>query len=141
MGTRGPQKQPLPARGILFAKMAAQGYDRQDILQRVFGIDPKTADHDTINRADQQMSRWRKNPEYDVIWQAEIKAILRVAGGKAIKVLRDQLNNQKVPWLQNKAANDLLNQGKASIMGDDANKLTVQITGMPELGSPDQDDG
>lgn len=138
----GPKKQPLPARGILFAKMSAQGFDRYDIMKKVFDIDLATADDAAQHRADQQMSRWRRHPDFDKIWQSEIKGILRAAGGKAVNVLRQQLDKGDVPWLQNKAANDVLVQAKNSgIFGEDEAKLTVQIVGMPELGSPDQDDG
>ena len=44
---------------------------------------------------------------------------------------------EKDDWLQNKAANDLLNYGKQQIYGDEEKTVHVQIDGMPDIGSPD----
>ena len=42
------------------------------------------------------------------------------------------------PWLQNKAANDLLNYGKNQIYGDEEKAINVRIEGMPDIGSPEE---
>ena len=56
-----------------------------------------------------------------------------------VKVIKKQLRNEDQPWLQNKAANDLLNYGKSQIYGDEERTVHVQIDGLPDIGSPDDD--
>ena len=46
----------------------------------------------------------------------------------------------KEPWLVNKAANDILNRGLSAFETEEANKIKVEIVGLPELGSPDNED-
>lgn len=137
--TRGPAKKPLSGPGQKFALLSAQGADRADILQEIFGIDVRTADREAINRADVQMSRWRRHKDFDTIFTEEVKRILRGTAGKAIRVLKMQMDKDNVPWLQNKAANDILTQSKQALFGDEEKTINVKIEGMPELGEPDQD--
>jgi hypothetical protein len=54
-------------------------------------------------------------------------------------VIRGQLRKEDQAWLQNKAANDLLNYGKSQIFGDEERAIHVKVEGMPEIGSPDDD--
>lgn len=141
MGKRGPAKEPLPAPGVKMALLAAQGADRAELLREVFGLDPRKSDHAAINRADVQMNRWRKHPEYDKIFAEEVKRTVRGLTGRAIKVIMHQLEKEKVPWLQNKAANDILGMGRASIFGEEENVIKVQFEGqIPDIGSPDQEE-
>lgn len=136
----GPRKQPLPAKGHKFALLSAQGYERRDLLREVFGITDLEADPEAVNRADVQMSRWRRHPEFDKVFAEEVKLTIKGISGRAAKVLANQLNKEEVPWLQNKAANDVLTMVKASLFGDDERTINVRVEGMPEIGSPDQDE-
>ena len=134
-------KQPLSAPQELFIRMSARACSRAEILQEVFGIDITTAPEKTIHNADATMSRWRKRPEFESVWKDEVKQILIVSAGKALKVLDRQLDDERQPWLQNKAANDLLNHSRPQIYGEEERTVNVQISGLPDLGEPDQDDG
>jgi len=129
-------KQPMTAEQELFTRMSAQGCSRSEILQKVFGIDPETAPDNVMHNADCKMSRWRKHPDFESTWKDEIRAILYGCTSEAIQTIRKQMR-EKDDWLQNKAANDLLNYGKGQIYGDEERTVHVQIEGLPDIGSPD----
>lgn len=120
-----------------FIRMKAQGKSRAEILQEVFGLDMETASTREIRNADNRMCDWKKHPEYEKIWKEEIRDVLFGFTGEAVQVIGGQLNKTELPWLQNKAANDILNYGKQQIFGSDENEVTIKIEGMPELGTPD----
>lgn len=119
----------------LFIRMEARGCTRPEKLQAVFGItDAKSVE---AHNADNQMTRWRKLPEYGKIWNEELTKQDYEAIGLARKRLLEQLNSNN-EWLVNKAANDLIAQGNKRIYGADENTVNVHVSGMPDIGSPDQ---
>lgn len=130
-------RQPLNAKQEMFIRMSAQAASRREILKAVFDIDIDTASASEIHSADCKMSRWRSLPEFEQVWKDEIKSILYACTGEAVKVIRGQMRTDDQPWLQNKAANDLLNYGKGQIYGEEERTVHVQIEGMPDIGSPD----
>ena len=129
-------RQPLTGQQELFIRLSAQGKNREEILKAVFDIDIATTPDNKIHNADCKMSRWRKLPEFESIWKDEVKNILYGCTAEAIQVIKGQLR-EDIPWLKNKAANDLLNYGKQQIYGDEERAVQVKIEGMPEIGSPD----
>lgn len=129
-------RQPLTAQQELFIRLSAQGKTRPEILSAVFNIDSSTMTKDELAKYDMKMSRWRKLPEFESIWKDEVKSILYGCTAEAIQVIKGQLR-EDIPWLKNKAANDLLNYGKQQIYGDEERAVHVKIEGMPEIGSPD----
>ena len=129
-------KQPLTADQERFIRMSAQGCGRQEILKAIFGLDIGTSPENEIHNADNKMSRWRKLPEFESIWKDEVRQILYGCTAEAVQVIKGQLRSDQ-GWLQNKAANDLLNYGKSQIYGDEEKTVHVQIDGMPDIGSPD----
>jgi hypothetical protein len=131
-------RQPFNAQQELFIRMSAQAKSREEILQAVFGLDLKTDDEKTIHNADCKMSRWRKLPEFETVWKDEVKQILYGCTAEAVQVIKGQLRSDQ-GWLQNKAANDLLNYGKQQIYGDEERTVHVQIEGLPDIGSPDDE--
>jgi len=133
-------KQPLSSDQERFVRMSAQGKSRAEILQAVFGIDIETASENTIHAADNKMSRWRKHPDFESTWKDEVRQILYGCTAEAVQVIKGQLRSGDLPWLQNKAANDLLNYGKSQIYGDEEKAVHVKIEGMPDLGTPDQEE-
>ena len=119
----------------LFIRMEARGCTRPEKLEAVFGItDAKSTE---AHNADNQMTRWRKLPEYKQIWDEELTKQDYEAIGLARKRLLEQLNSNN-EWLVNKAANDLIAQGNRRIYGADESTVHVQVSGMPDIGSPDQ---
>jgi hypothetical protein len=131
-------RQPLTAQQELFIRLSAQGKTRPEIFKEVFKLDITTAPNNVIAATDMKMSRWRKLPEFESIWKDEVKNILYGCTAEAIQVIKGQLR-EDIPWLKNKAANDLLNYGKQQIYGDEERAVHVKIEGMPEIGSPDGD--
>lgn len=123
----------------MFIRMSAQGRSRAEIFKAVFETDISTADKKLIGAIDSKMTRWRKLPEYEAIWKDEVKSILYGCTAEAIQTIKAQLKAGEQPWLQNKAANDLLAYGKQQIYGDEERAIHVQIEGMPDLGSPDDE--
>lgn len=132
-------RTPLTGQQELFIRMSAQAKSREEILKAVFDLDLNTDDLKTIHNADCKMSRWRKLPEFESIWKDEVKQILYGCTAEAVQVIKGQLRSDQ-GWLQNKAANDLLNYGKQQIYGDEERTVHVQIEGLPEIGSPDEDE-
>ena len=122
-----------------FVRMEARGESRADILMEVFGIDVATATENEIHNADCKMSRWRKFPCYEETWKDEVRRLSYGMTSKALKKIKQQIDADN-DWLANKAANDALTFGKQQIYGDDDKTVSVQISGLPDLGSPDQAD-
>ena len=131
-------KQPLTTDQEKFVRMSAQGKTRPEILREVFGLDIETSPDNAIANADNKMSRWRKHPDFEKVWKDEVRSILYGCTAEAVQVIKSQLKSDQ-GWLQNKAANDLLNYGKNQIYGDEERTVHVQIDGLPEIGSPDDD--
>ena len=130
--------QPLTSDQERFVRMSAQGCSRKEILDKVFHLDIETAPENEIHAADNKMSRWRKHPDFEATWKDEVKQILYGCTAEAVQVIKGQLRSDQ-GWLQNKAANDLLNYGKAQIYGDEERTVHVQIEGLPDIGSPDDE--
>ena len=131
-------RQPLTAQQEKFIRLSAQGKTRPEIFMEVFNLDIKTAPANVVSATDMKMSRWRKLPEFESVWKDEVKNILYGCTSEAIQVIKGQLR-EDLPWLRNKAANDLLNYGKAQIYGDEERSVHVKIEGMPDIGSPDDE--
>jgi hypothetical protein len=130
--------QPLTAKQELFTRMSARGESRPDILREVFGLDVATSPENAIHAADAKMHRWRQHPDFDRVWKEEVRSVIVACTSEAIKVVKEQMRDKKVPWLQNKAANDILSYGKTQIFGDEEKQITVKVEGMPDIGSPDE---
>lgn len=136
--------QPMTGPAELFTRMTARGCERAEILKAVFDVDLSTItdseeDKKRIHRCDQQMTRWRKHPDFLAIWKDEVKHILVRSAGRAYRRLSNQVDDEQA-WLANKAANDLINSARAVIFGEDEKVVTVQVTGMPEIGNPEQNE-
>ena len=129
-------RQPLTAQQEKFIRLSAQGKSRTEIFKAVFDVDIDQATPNEQNAIDVKMSRWRKLPEFESIWKDEVKQILYGCTAEAVQVIKGQLRSDQ-GWLQNKAANDLLNYGKGQIYGDEERTVHVQIEGLPDIGSPD----
>lgn len=119
-----------------FVRMEAQGCSRPEILKEVFGLTVGVDEERLIHNADASMTRWRKYPCYEETWKDEIKRLSFAATGKALRKIISQIDNDN-DWLANKAANDTLTFGRNQIYGDEERTVTVQIEGMPDLGTPD----
>jgi hypothetical protein len=131
------RQPPLKGKGVEYAQMYAQDVPHKEILEKLCGIGPDSTDKEK-NKAEQQLWRWRHHPDFYSYFNAEIDRILNAAANEAISVIKNQLKDKSQPWLQNKAANDLMNHRKTALQKDE-NQITVKVEGMPTLGTPDMD--
>ena len=69
---------PMTAKIESFIRMEARGEDPNDILRKVFHLDPETCSHEEKNKAFQQMWRWRHRPDAQAIWDDEVKAVVKL---------------------------------------------------------------
>lgn len=95
--------------------------------------DPKRA-----KRAKGEITKMMKDPDFKEIYRQEMLSLAAPKYSRAMHKLEEQLDSNQ-PWLVNKAANDLINQYKAYVVGDDDKSLTIKVEGMPDLGTPDGD--
>ena len=130
---------PMTARIENFIRMEARGETADEILRQIFHLDPETCDEKTKQNAYQQMYRWRHRPDADAIWQDELKATVRRHVPKAILRIKNQVDSD-TEWLANKAANDvMILAGKVGVIKSEETALKVEVTGLPEIGSPDEE--
>ena len=128
---------PMTARIENFIRAEARGEPYEIILREQFGLtlddDPKA-----INRAKQQMWRWRHRPDAKAIWEDELAARVRRRVPGAINRIEQQIDCS-TDWLANKAANDIVTLAKSlGVIRSEETAINVQIQGMPEIGAPDQ---
>lgn len=129
---------PMNAKIEKFIRMEARGEEHVDILREVFGPDYVT-DPVKRNAAQSKMNRWRHRPDAQAVWEDEVRSIVKLCIPGAVKRIRHQMDDDN-GWLANKAANDVVNLAKTtSIFQAEDKALKVQIEGMPDLGSPDDE--
>lgn len=127
---------PMTAKIENMIRMEARGEPHSLILKEIFGVDENSDPKERAN-AEQKMWRWRHRPDADAIWQDELKAVVRRCVPNAARRIQHQIDSD-TEWLANKAANDVLTlAGRIGVVTTEEKALTVQVTGMPEIGSPD----
>ena len=136
--------QPLSEKAKAFIQMEARAVPKEQIMVALFNIGPDCTDEKLINKANQQMYRWRHHPYAKQYWEEQIAQVLRDALPGALKTLVRQSTNDdgevKKGWLANKASNDLTNLAKnVGVIKTEETALQIQINGMPDIGSPDDD--
>ena len=129
--------KPMTARIENFIRAEARGEPHDQILREQFGITDESTKADIL-RAEQQMYRWRHRKDADAIWQDELKAVVRRCVPNAANRIRNQIDSD-TEWLANKAANDVITlAGRIGVIKTEETALQVQVTGMPDIGSPDE---
>ena len=87
-----------------------------------------------------KLQRLRKDPHFMEYYKTIITEWSVHNVGKSMMKLSEQVDEKQDKWLANKAANDVLQRGLPVIMGNEANTITVEFRGAPELGSPTKED-
>ena len=136
--------QELSDKAKNYIQMEARGVPMPVILQEIFGIPKDSTDTKKIKAAYQQMYRWRNHPYAKKYWDEEIAETIRRALPGALQTLIRQSGNDdgevKKGWLANKASNDLTNLAKnIGVIKTEETAIQIQINGMPDIGSPDDD--
>lgn len=129
---------PMTAQIENFIRAEARGESHADILEKYFDL-PPGSDIKLIKCAEQKMCRWRKRPDFKPIWDDELSACVRRRVPGAIKRINAQIDNEN-DWVANKAANDYIALAKSlGVIKSEETALKVQIEGMPDLGSPEDE--
>ena len=122
---------------IRFIEMEAMDCSREEKLKELFDItDPADPG---IHAADCKMSRWRKHPLYDQVWRETISNMDYRDYSKGLKTLRSAMRDyDRDSWLAMQAAVNVLATVGKRIYGAEESTVHVQVSGMPDIGSPDQ---
>ena len=129
---------PMTAQIENFIRAEARGEPHEKILKDCFGLEPG-CDPKVQHNAEAKMSRWRKRPDFKPIWDDELAARVRRHVPGAVSRLNKQIDNEN-DWVANKASNDVITLAKAlGVIKTEETAVKVQIEGMPDLGSPDDE--
>ena len=119
-------KRSLPKKAAEAASLLATGMTYKQIAEQ---LDVKP----------QQVSKWAQREDFKQLY----RQILEGAGlrqyARAINVLETQMES-KNDWLAQNAARDLANRFEKAVAGIENNRITVTLAGMPELGTPDNEE-
>lgn len=129
---------PMTAKIETMIRMEARGESHEAVLKECFGLEPG-CDPRLKHNAEARMCDWRKRPDFKPIWDDELAAKVRRRVPGAINRLDQQIDNSN-DWVANKAANDYIGLAKAlGVIRTEESAVKVQIEGMPDLGTPDDD--
>jgi len=117
------------------AQYMFQGLKDEDIIKKVF-YPREEMDKRMLANGRNRLRNLRNNPKFMEYYKSIITEWSVHYVGKALNKLGEQIDCG-LPWLENKAANDVIAQAKKAVLGEDDNTVHVHIEGMPELGSPD----
>lgn len=134
-----PKPTKLTVQQDKFVRMEANGYTTPEIIMELWGM-KKADDPKAYHNLECKLSDWRKHPKYMDTWKDEIASVSVKLMNKGLGKILHQMDSD-MDWLANKAANDGVNFARSRIFADEDRAINVQITGMPDIGSPDQDDG
>ena len=133
--------QDLPLKAKQWIRMVIANKSREEILMQVFGVDLYGGNARAINNCDSCMSRWKRHPNYEREWNKAWRERWGKISYKAMEVLEEGMEDTELPWRRTQSANLAMSYAQKNLLGDEATTLKVQITGMPEIGSPDVENG
>lgn len=122
-----------------FIRDDARGVPTDELIRRWMHVEPNNFTDKEKNKYAQRVFRWRHHSQYDIIWNDEVKQLLKRNVPASIARIGQQIDSD-TEWLANKAANDTLNwASRTGVIKTEETALQVQIQGMPEIGSPEDD--
>lgn len=122
-----------------FIRDDARGVPTDELIRRWMHVEPSTFTDKEKNKYAQRVFRWRHHSQYDTIWNDEVKQLLKRNVPASLLRIGQQIDSD-TEWLANKAANDTLNwASRTGVIKTEETALQVQIQGMPEIGSPEED--
>ena len=137
MATNNPKEKPLTPEQERFIRMTANGMTGPEIIKELFDcVDGDPGYH----AAECKLSRWRKHPKYEEVWKDEVRKRDFDDYVKARNTLRRTMDAND-NWLAMQSAVNVMNTSGKRIFHDEENTVTVQIKGMPDLGTPDDSNG
>lgn len=121
-----------------FVRMEANGITSREIIFELWGMkeedDPKA-----YHNMECRLSDWRKHPKYEETWRDEVRKQDFGDYSLARKTLRRSMKADD-QWLAMQSAVNVLNNSGKRIFGAEENAVTVRIEGLPDIGSPDDQD-
>ena len=121
-----------------FVRMEANGITSREIIFELWGMkeedDPKA-----YHNLECKLSDWRKHPKYEETWRDEVRKQDFGDYSLARKTLRRSMKADD-QWLAMQSAVNVLNNSGKRIFGAEENAVTVRIEGLPDIGSPDDQD-
>lgn len=119
-------KRSLPKKAAEAASLLATGMTYKQIAEQ-------------LELPPSRIQQWAKREDFKQLY----RQILEGAGlrqyARAINVLETQMES-KNDWLAQNAARDLANRFEKAVEGIENNRITVTLAGMPELGTPDNEE-
>ena len=131
------KKPYLTAEQDRFVRMEANGLTSPEIILALWGM-KREDDPKAYHNYECKLSRWRDHPKYEEVWKDEVRKQDYGDYTSARRVLRRSMHNDKDAWLAMQSAVNVLNNTGKRIYGSEDNMVTVQISGMPDIGSPEQ---
>lgn len=122
-----------------FVRLEANGYTNPEIIKEMYGI-TREESPGPYHAYECKFTRWRKHKKYEEVWKDEVRKQDFRDYTNARKVLRKSMNNEKDGWLAMQSAVNVMNSSGKRIYADEDSAVTVRIEGMPDLGTPDQDE-
>lgn len=119
-----------------FVRMEANGMTTPEVILALWGMKREDNPKEYHN-LECKLTRWRQHPKYEETWKDEVRKQSYSMMSKAVRKLNQQVNSD-TDWLANKAANDIVAFAGKRIFGNEDNTVNVQVTGMPDIGSPEQ---
>ena len=130
-------QRPFTDEMKLWMRCVVRNASRPEIFQEVFGVDIKQLSPQEQNKYDTRLSRWRDHPDYQKEWLAAFKSQWNGILSEALEVVQEGLHDDSLPWRKTQHANLALAYGTKLIVGEEERTVNVQISGLPDLGSPD----
>ena len=120
-----------------FVRMEANGFITPEIIWELWKV---KKDDENYHAYECKLTRWRKHPKYAETWKDEVRRQDYSDYTKARKTLRKSMDDSD-KWLAMQSAVNVMNTTGKRIYADEDTAIRVEITGMPEIGSPDGENG
>ena len=121
-----------------FVWMEANGYASPEVILELWGI-KKEDDPRVYHNMECRLSDWRKHPKYAERWKEVVRQYDYSDYTRARRTLRRSMDDSD-KWLAMQSAVNVMNTSGKRIFGEEENTVTVKIEGLPDIGSPDQDE-
>ena len=135
MGKYGSKLQGLTVQQDQFVRMEANAMSTPEIIMKLWGISPGEKEYHSKECV---LSRWRKLPQYTDVWMDEVRKNDFADYVKSRKTLRKSMDDSD-KWLAMQSAVNVMSAAGKRIYGQEDNTVHVEISGMPDIGSPDDE--
>ena len=118
--------------------MQANGMKFPEIIKEIWGKTKEDTDPKEYHTYECKLSNWKKHPKYEEVWRDEVSKFDFSDYSLSRRTLRRSMEQEKDGWLAMQAAVNIMSNVGKRIYGEDQATINVNITGMPDIGSPDE---